>query len=127
MFFKAPNPVKLTQPTAPAAMPIPTPMPQQQASFSPEDLSSAPMPVPEQAESVMSPASDQRTEMPAVNPYAKPSNYTEQPESNPESENRVTVSSVDPHEEILPNGDKVKRCQFFGYLVHTRKNSLHSG
>ncbi len=112
MFFKAPNPVKLTQPTTPTAMPIPTPMPQQQASFTPEPIPSAPAPLPESTvppEQTETPAISpvQVTEAPAVNPYAKPAGYVEPQQQEPAPETHVTVNTIEPHEEILPNGDKV--------------------
>ena len=112
MFFKAPNPVKLTQPTAPTAMPVPTPMPQQQASFSPKPVPSTPAPLPESTvppEQPITPAVSpvQVTETPAVNPYAKPVGYVEPRQPEPAPETHVTENPIEPHEEILPNGDKV--------------------
>ena len=147
MFFKAPNPVNLTQPSAPMQPKLtPMPTPQQMAPESPAQafpnppLPQAPFvaeatpavpteanpfspteavePIIDEVVSSVAPTGESLThsadfapesvqEAPVTNPYAKPTDYIEPQEAEPEPQINVSETVMEPHEEVLPNGDKV--------------------
>lgn len=132
MFFKAPNPSRVNQPApapqvspatrqnplpqqfpaprqVPGFPPMPAPhSPAETAPLPPADFS-APVPPKNQPESQpQAPAKSFAQTEKEANPYAKPAGYAEQPMAAPaENESAPAGEEMEPHEEVLPNGDKV--------------------
>ncbi len=132
----APMPTQSTPPPQPTVQPMPKPtlQPQQAAPMAPQapvvaesiptmpvepmpaasvnsisaemsSVNSLTPPIESEADSFANTQS--KNAAPTINPYAKPADYIEPQEIQPDPEITEEETSIEPHEEVLPNGDKI--------------------